>query len=85
MSDPEIAPRVDPDHANLLSSLEDHDVTNQFSAMGSLKPGLFRRLTMILVLCAIDYTARHILTAEGSPASLQFSSRAGFFWMTRSA
>ncbi|HEY2466565.1 MAG TPA: hypothetical protein VGI45_01830 [Terracidiphilus sp.] len=59
-SDPEIAPRVDPDHANLLSTLEDHDVTNQFSAMGSLKPGWFRRLTMILVLCAIDYTARHI-------------------------
>jgi hypothetical protein len=59
-SDPEIAPRVDPDHANLLSSLEDHGVTNQFSAMGSLKPGLFRRLTMILVLSAIDYTARHV-------------------------
>lgn len=59
-SDPEIAPRVDPDHANLLSTLEDHGVTNQFSAMGSLKPGWFRRLTMILVLCAIDYTARHI-------------------------
>jgi hypothetical protein len=59
-SDPEIAPRVNPDHANLLSSLEDHGVTNQFSAMGSLKPGLFRRLTMILVLSAIDYTARHV-------------------------
>lgn len=59
-SDPVVAPRVDPDHANLLSSLEDHEVTNQFSAMGSLKPGLFRRLTMIVVLQAIDYTARHI-------------------------
>jgi hypothetical protein len=59
-SDPEIAPRVDPAHANLLASLEDHDVTNQFSAMGSLKPGLFRRLTIGLVLMAIDYTARHI-------------------------
>ncbi|MGA9465199.1 MAG: hypothetical protein WBV28_20580 [Terracidiphilus sp.] len=59
-SDPEIAPRVNPEHANLLSALEDHGVTNQFSAMGSLKPGLFRRLTMILVLCAIDYTARHV-------------------------
>ena len=59
-SDPEVAPRVDPGHADLLSSLEDHGVTNQFSAMGSLKPGLFRRVTMILVLAAIDYTARHI-------------------------
>jgi hypothetical protein len=60
MADPEIAPRVGPNHANLLSSLEDREVTNQFSAMGSLKPGWFRRLTMILVLCAIDYTARHV-------------------------
>jgi len=59
-TDPEVAPRVDPAHANLLSSLEDHDVTNQFSAMGSIKPGLFRRVTMILVLAAIDYTARHV-------------------------
>jgi hypothetical protein len=59
-SDPEIAPRVKPGHAEFLASLEDHEVTNQFSAMGSLKPGLFRRLTMILVLRAIDYTARHV-------------------------
>jgi hypothetical protein len=59
-SDPEVAPRVDSAHANLLSSLEDHDVSNQFSAMGSLKPGLFLRLTITIVLEAIDYTARHI-------------------------
>jgi hypothetical protein len=59
-SDPEIAPRVNLEHANMLSSLEDHGVTNQFSAMGSLKPGLFRRLTMIVILNAIDYTARHV-------------------------
>ena len=62
LSDPEIAPLVDPAHANLLASLEDHGVTNQFSAMGSLKPGLFRRLTMVFVLTAIDYTARHIFS-----------------------
>ena len=60
LSDPEVAPRVDPAHADLLSSLEDHDVTNQFSAMGSLKPGWFRRLTIGFVLGAIDYTARHV-------------------------
>jgi len=59
-SDPEVAPRVDPAHANLLASLEDYDVTNQFSAMGTLKPGLFRRLTTRFVLLVIDYTARHI-------------------------
>jgi hypothetical protein len=49
-SDPEVAPRVEPAHANLLASLEDHDV----------KPGLFRRLTTRFVLLVIDYTARHI-------------------------
>jgi hypothetical protein len=59
-SDPVIAPCVDTAHANLLASLEDHDVTNQFSAMGSLKPGLFRRFTTIFVLRVIDYTAKHI-------------------------
>ena len=59
-SDPEIAPRVDPPHAEQLASIEDRDVTNQFSAMGSVKPGLVRRITMLLVLGAIDYTARHL-------------------------
>lgn len=60
LSDPVVAPLVNPAHANLLSSLEDHDVTNQFTAMGSLKPGLFRLLTITFVLAAISYTARHI-------------------------
>jgi hypothetical protein len=59
-SDPEVAPRVNADHANLLGSLEDHEVSNQFSAMGSIKPGWFRRMVIILVLIVIDYTARHI-------------------------
>jgi hypothetical protein len=59
-SDPEIAPRVNRAHADELASIEDRDVTNQFSAMGSLKPGMFRRLTIGAVLVAIDYTTRHI-------------------------
>jgi hypothetical protein len=58
--DPDIAPRIDPTHAHELAVLEDHDVTNQFSAMGSVKPGLFRRWTLAFILWAIDYTARHI-------------------------
>lgn len=74
-SDPEIAPRVDPTHANLLASLEDHDVTNQFSAMGSLKPGLFRRLTVSFALVIIDYTARHIFNRGrlGRVTTIQFA------------
>jgi hypothetical protein len=59
-SDPVVAPRVDPEHANELARIEDQDVTNQFSAMGSLKPGPFRRLTISFVFLAIDYTAAHI-------------------------
>jgi hypothetical protein len=59
-TDAVIAPRVDPAHANTLASIEDHDVTNQFSAMGTLKPGVFRRLTILAVLQVIDYTAKHI-------------------------
>jgi hypothetical protein len=59
-SDPEIAPRIDPTHAHQLSILEDHDVTNQFSAMGAVKPGLFRRWILIFILWVIDYTTKHI-------------------------
>lgn len=59
-SDPEIAPRIVPAHADELALLEDRDVTNQFSAMGSLKPGLFRRWLLTFVLWVIDYTAKHI-------------------------
>lgn len=59
-TDPVIAPRPAVRHAHELSSLEDHMLTNQFSAYGNLKPGLFRKLTITAVFMAIDYTARHI-------------------------
>jgi hypothetical protein len=59
-SDAEIVPRIDPDHAGELASLEDHDVSNQFSAFGAVKPGTFRRWTLIFFLWAIDYTTKHI-------------------------
>jgi hypothetical protein len=58
--DPEIAPRIDPAHAQRLAALEDHGVTNQFSAMGTIKPGLFRKLTLAAGLRILDYTTRHI-------------------------
>jgi len=59
-SDPELCSRTDPAHASDLFVLEDHDVTNQFSAMGSLKPGLVRLLTTSVVLKTVNYGARHI-------------------------
>src|SRR5262249_42759614 len=58
-SDPEIASRPDPDWVARLSALEDHGVTNQFTAMGSLNPGIFRRWTLPFILWIVDYTARH--------------------------
>jgi hypothetical protein len=61
-TDPVIAPRPDPAHARRLADLEDHDVTNQFSAMGTLKPGWFRRTTLIFILWIVSYTTRHIYT-----------------------
>ena len=59
-SDPEVCPTADQKHSENLSSFEDHDVTNQFSAMGSLKPGLVRLLTTSVVLKTVNYGARHI-------------------------
>jgi len=48
-TDPVITPRPTPQHVASLAVLEDHDVTNQFSAFGSVKPGCFRRCTLIAV------------------------------------
>jgi len=42
--------------------LEDLDVTNQYSAFGSLKPGLFRRWLLSSLLVVTDYVARHVFT-----------------------
>jgi hypothetical protein len=58
--DPEILPRPDPRHVKQLADLEDHDVTNQFSALGSVKPGHFRRWTVTFLVWILDYGARHI-------------------------
>jgi hypothetical protein len=59
-TDPELCSRVDQAHSDELASLEDHDVTNQFSVMGSLKPGFVRRWTAIFILRVVDYAARHV-------------------------
>jgi hypothetical protein len=60
--DPEICPR--PDRAALLElqELEDFDVTNQYTAIGSVKPGLFRRWLVTALLVLIAYTCRHVFT-----------------------
>ncbi|MDF0544399.1 hypothetical protein PX699_18770 [Sphingobium sp. H39-3-25] len=58
--DPVIAPTPSRPRNRLLSALEDHDITNQYSAIGSLKPGLFRRWLTIVILWIINWGARHI-------------------------
>jgi hypothetical protein len=60
-TDPEYCPTVDQAYTEELSRGEDHYVTNQFSAMGSLKPGLVRLLTTIGVLSTVNYAARHLV------------------------
>jgi hypothetical protein len=59
-TDPELGFRVDQEYTDNLAKFEDHDVTNQFSVMGSLKPGSVRLWTAIFVLRLVDYAARHI-------------------------
>ena len=61
-SDPVMAPRPEAQWAWDLAVIEDHDVTNQFSAMGTLKPGWVRAVVLALVLWIIDLTARVIYT-----------------------
>ncbi|MES2624978.1 MAG: hypothetical protein V4628_06855 [Pseudomonadota bacterium] len=59
-ADPEILLRPDPQWAAQLAALEDHMVTNQFSAFGDVKPGAFRRYTIIAVLFLLNFAARHL-------------------------
>jgi hypothetical protein len=60
--DPEFCPRPDADALQAMQRIEDHDVSNQFTALGPVKPGPFRRVLLRLLLLAIDYAARHVFT-----------------------
>jgi hypothetical protein len=60
-TDAELCWPVDQAYSDKLAKLEDHDITNQFTAMGSLKPGVVRLLTLIGVLTTVNYAARHIV------------------------
>jgi hypothetical protein len=43
-----------------LAALEDHLVHNPFTAIGMVKPGWFRQITLKGVLYGIDYATRHV-------------------------
>jgi hypothetical protein len=59
-TDPVIAPRPLRARNAMLSRIEDHDVANQYSAIGTLKPGRFRRWLTIVILAAIDWGAHRL-------------------------
>ena len=61
-TDPELCSRVDQTYSDGLAETEDHFVTNQFTAMGSLKPGLVRLVTTMGILWTVNWGARHIFT-----------------------
>jgi len=60
-TDAELCWRVDQAHSDMLAHFEDRLVTNQFTAMGSLKLGLVRLVTVIGILGTVDYAARHFV------------------------
>ena len=60
--DPEICPRPQAAPLQALQDLEDYDVSNQYSALGPVKPGLFRRWLVSVLLVQIDYACRHVFT-----------------------
>lgn len=59
-SDAEIVPAPDPAHVAELATFEDRGVTNAFTAMGSVKPGAFRRTLVVVLVALLDYAARHV-------------------------
>jgi hypothetical protein len=61
-TDPVIAPTPSPAHIDALSLIEDHDVTNQFSAYGSVKPGRFRRWTLVSIFWVLNFSTHQLYT-----------------------
>ncbi|MET1028056.1 MAG: hypothetical protein ABWY00_12875 [Dongiaceae bacterium] len=58
-TDPVITPRPDLTGLREMSAREDHDVTNPFSAIGSLKPGKFRRYLTTVILWVVNWSTRY--------------------------
>jgi hypothetical protein len=59
-TDPQICPRPEPAALLALQELEDRDISNQYSALGSIKPGFFRAALLQFLLVLIDYSCRHL-------------------------
>jgi hypothetical protein len=59
-ADPEIVPAPDAAHVAELAAFEDRGITNAFTALGSVKPGRFRRILVTVLVALLDYAARHV-------------------------
>ena len=62
--DPDDPTRPDPDHIARLASVEDRTLQNQFSALGVVKPGWFRRTNATLILWAGKFITRYLFSYE---------------------
>jgi len=60
--DPEVCPRPRAADLEALQELEDRDITNQYTAIGAVKPGLFRRSLLSVLLVLTDFACRQIFT-----------------------
>ncbi len=60
--DPELHPVPDMELLRQLEAIEDHEVSNQYSAIGAVKPGRFRSAVLGVLLVAVDYACRHVFT-----------------------
>ena len=68
--DPEFCPRPARAAVLAMQRLEDHDLSNSFTALGPVKPGLFRRWLLRVLMLLIDYACRHVF-ARGHLARVQ--------------
>jgi hypothetical protein len=62
--DPDDPTRPDPDHVMTLTSVEDRTLQNQFSALGFVKPGWFRRTNATIILWAGRFSTRYLFSHE---------------------
>jgi hypothetical protein len=59
-ADATFAPPPDTAHVKSLAVREDHYVSNSFSAIGSVKPGMFRILTLRFIFWVVANSTRHV-------------------------
>ncbi len=74
-NDPENFPSPDLQALRVRRQLEDRDVTNQFSSLGSVKLGFLRRWLVSLVLVLTKDASRHVFTRGhlGSVLTIHFA------------